>query len=43
MKMLEPAVSSEYTLKAAAFAFYGQHEGDMDVLEYARAAYTTVG
>ena len=43
MKQLEPAVSAEYALKAAAYAFYGQHENDMEALAYARAAYATVG
>ncbi|TNJ29487.1 Intraflagellar transport protein IFT56 [Giardia muris] len=39
----EPAVSAEYTLKAAAFAYYGQAVQDMSVLQYAQAAYSTVG
>lgn len=43
MKNFEPAVSSEYCLKAAAFAFYGQHVTDMEALTYARSAYATVG
>lgn len=39
----EPAVSSEYCLRAAAFAYYGQHVTDMNALTYSRAAYATVG
>ena len=39
----EPAVSSEYCLRAAAFAYYGQHVTDMAALTYSRAAYATVG
>lgn len=39
----EPAVSSEYCLRAAAFAYYGQHVTDMGALTYSRAAYATVG
>lgn len=39
----EPAVSTEYTLKAAAFAYYGQSTQDMGILQYAQAAYSTVG
>ena len=36
-------MSSEYCLRAAAYAFYGQHVTDMSALTYARAAYATVG
>ena len=43
MKQLEPIVSTEYTLKAAAYAFYGQHADDMEALVYARDAYAMVG
>ncbi|CAL6019175.1 Intraflagellar_transport protein IFT56 [Hexamita inflata] len=43
LQNFEPAVSSEYCLRAAAFAYYGQHVTDMNALTYARAAYATVG
>lgn len=43
LQNFEPAVSAEYTLRAAAFAYYGQHVTDMNALTYARAAYATVG
>ena len=43
VQSFEPAVSAEYTLKAAAYAYYGQTVQDMAVLQYAQAAYSTVG
>jgi len=43
VETFEPAVSSEYTLKAAAYGFYGQMAQNMDILQYSQAAYSTVG
>jgi len=43
LENFEPAVSAEYCLRAAAFAYYGQHVTEISALTYARAAYATVG
>eukprot|EP00768_Dysnectes_brevis_P005483 gnl/Dysnectes_brevis/3980_a5188_459.p1 GENE.gnl/Dysnectes_brevis/3980_a5188_459~~gnl/Dysnectes_brevis/3980_a5188_459.p1 ORF type:complete len:550 (-),score=206.29 gnl/Dysnectes_brevis/3980_a5188_459:42-1646(-) len=39
----EPAVSLEYVVKAATAAHHGQDSGDLTVLRYAQAAFSTVG